>query len=541
MANDNISTENNMIANITVSPDYFKRCSINEYSQPISYIWIREAIQNSVDAGASQVHIKVTEDQIIVADNGSGMNVDIINNKLLVMGGTFKAEGSTGGFGKAKEVLFFCWDEWKIVTSMDGKNQYMIDESMIGNKPVQHIVEDECWKGTVIAITYDSEEIAQWKWEDTIEEYIESCTCKCEFFLNDRNIQTAHMRGSTRELTFGKLKVNKQVHSNYLYVRINGITMFKKYLSGDIPARIFLDLEGDSTKYLSSSRETLVHEYQRELDGIVSSIITNPKTAMDEADERYFVEYIGEDISWEARKWVRKIVAEKVDKTPMGDIEELFENLEEFKAKVAENANDVVEQVTEIVEACTENGLTDHEEVKKEVYKCENEDVIFAYNEIKKEIKVSPSGYEFIVDTSMSNRGNAKLPVNVEGRRCQKILHHWTQIVKKLVQDRNIRADIGVGFIFDDKTVAQHTTRGGKHYFLINPNTDKIPSVNNSKALAYQIFPIACHEVAHYYGSWHDENFSSTMTDMAATMGTDYKAWMKLFNGLGKDFAQRMA
>ena len=56
----------------------------------------REFYQNSVDAGASQIVVTTDEDNrtITVQDNGCGMGYDTLVDKLFVLGGTKKAEGS---------------------------------------------------------------------------------------------------------------------------------------------------------------------------------------------------------------------------------------------------------------------------------------------------------------------------------------------------------------------------------------------------------------------------------------------------------------
>lgn len=83
--------------------------------------WWREAIQNSVDAGATRIECEcVSIDggsvRVSVIDNGGGMDEDVLLNKFLVLGGTTKktGSGSTGGFGKAKELLILPWLGWEI-------------------------------------------------------------------------------------------------------------------------------------------------------------------------------------------------------------------------------------------------------------------------------------------------------------------------------------------------------------------------------------------------------------------------------------------
>jgi hypothetical protein len=84
--------------------------------------WWREAIQNAVDARATTIDCSVKEVPegylVRCVDNGGGMDEDVLLNKFLVLGGTTKTAegGTTGGFGKAKELLLLPWISWKITS-----------------------------------------------------------------------------------------------------------------------------------------------------------------------------------------------------------------------------------------------------------------------------------------------------------------------------------------------------------------------------------------------------------------------------------------
>jgi DNA topoisomerase VI subunit B len=41
------------VANIVIGADYFRKNARADYSNDLPTVWIREAIQNSLDAGAS--------------------------------------------------------------------------------------------------------------------------------------------------------------------------------------------------------------------------------------------------------------------------------------------------------------------------------------------------------------------------------------------------------------------------------------------------------------------------------------------------------
>jgi hypothetical protein len=61
--------------------------------------WIREYIQNAMDAKASNVEIRVHERDVIISDNGEGMGPDEINTQLFSIGGSTKSPDKIGQFG----------------------------------------------------------------------------------------------------------------------------------------------------------------------------------------------------------------------------------------------------------------------------------------------------------------------------------------------------------------------------------------------------------------------------------------------------------
>jgi len=98
--------------------------------------WWREVIQNASDArgpekpeGATRVELEcrpesytdaegVTTEAMRVSatDNGVGMNEDVLRNAFLAWSGSHKPEGSTGGFGDAKELIIIPWLGYEIHT-----------------------------------------------------------------------------------------------------------------------------------------------------------------------------------------------------------------------------------------------------------------------------------------------------------------------------------------------------------------------------------------------------------------------------------------
>ena len=113
--------------------------------------WWREAIQNSVDANATEIRLGVrcldqnmdmvdlgTDDdtsrsleaehriqfiEVSCEDNGIGMDQETLATKFLAVGGTGKGSArssAVGGFGEAKKLLIGLWVSWYLRTGQEG-------------------------------------------------------------------------------------------------------------------------------------------------------------------------------------------------------------------------------------------------------------------------------------------------------------------------------------------------------------------------------------------------------------------------------------
>src|SRR5471030_979626 len=102
---------------VEVPHSYFQKAK-NEYSD-WRWAMIREFIQNSYDARSANIDFRLIANaagrvELHVDDDGIGMDQDTLENVLLCMGGTRKLEGSIGGKGWAKAILFFAHHAYTI-------------------------------------------------------------------------------------------------------------------------------------------------------------------------------------------------------------------------------------------------------------------------------------------------------------------------------------------------------------------------------------------------------------------------------------------
>ena len=69
---------------MTLSLNVLNHLGLNLYSN-VSAV-LSEVVANAWDADAEKVTIKITQDSIIITDNGHGMNLSDVNEKFLTVG-----------------------------------------------------------------------------------------------------------------------------------------------------------------------------------------------------------------------------------------------------------------------------------------------------------------------------------------------------------------------------------------------------------------------------------------------------------------------
>lgn len=100
---------------VVIGPEFFKK-SVMDY-QDWRWALVREFLQNSIDAQSTAIDLVLTSEGMKVADNGIGMDEDVLLNKLLRLGESGKNfQDTVGGFGKAKEILYFLHQSYSIRT-----------------------------------------------------------------------------------------------------------------------------------------------------------------------------------------------------------------------------------------------------------------------------------------------------------------------------------------------------------------------------------------------------------------------------------------
>jgi len=469
---------------IQISRDYFHRVVKNDYSDYQEAI-VREFLQNSVDAGADNVHFNfdMSNYKLEVIDDGCGMDRTVLEEKLLCLGGTFKGEGdSIGGFGKAKEVLFFCWDGYMIETGnlrVHGKgSEYQIDEMPINVKGTRCVIH--------LGGEHETREIREKAYV-----FLNTCGPSAKMHVDGNEISPLKVFRSRRKTDWGKMYV-RDVNYNRCLVRKSGVTMFNRYVSYNEGTVVF-ELSGHPTEYLVANRDSLKSTYGRELDTFIDALGKNKRLA--ELQTKDLVEYYRSDKQIAIKDLedddTTKVFAQAID---LGIVEE-SDTLEVAVAKMRAAVQD--EQVCDSV-------------------RLDYKDVLL------KQLLDDFWGYDCFVVYKDGKKPSFKLKSN----KAKKLFTAWTRIVEQLAEDIVHNPDffgsdvyskrildkvksnkLVTGFVFDETVKGMMKTVGeDKTAILLNPVKYRL--TNRWHITLWHLITVAVHEMAHFVSSYHDEVFT---------------------------------
>jgi hypothetical protein len=466
---------------VKVSGEYFLKMAKADYRNYRSALW-REIYQNSIDAGSTEIRVTWDEDSrsITILDNGCGMDLETLTEKLLALGGTKKGEGAVGAFGKAKELELFSWKEYMLHTHnlllIGSGDNYTITETedyCDGCSITLYIQEDECFPFIC-------------DWATAVARLIET---NCSIFVNDKMVECTTPRGEfVRELEVGAVYVNEELPtSNYAKVRINGIWMFDHYV-GEEMAHITLELSGNSIESMTSNRDGLK-------DGALQS----------------------------ANIFFRQLAADR--KSALFPDKELIT----LRAKGTEGSKiEVSYNDIEFVETMANNSGEDFMAALERFLSVSNEDLDAALTRIRlAQETVDRWDYEQLrffgyrwdtvhkFEKGQEREARDFLDGGVaKAKRAKTLMTLWGETLKQVMLDNRIYEEFTIGFSWDsDQQASMEKTNDGV-FFYLNPKVLGRFPMDNRKRLVRKLRQYAIHEITHLTWAYHDENFVSRMQDV---------------------------
>lgn len=505
-------------------------------SKNLGALAVRECIQNSIDAirtaekkgeivkGEGRINVSWEGNNLIVEDNGIGMNLETLHNKFLTLGGTTKGdEDNVGGFGLAKSVILGCGEGFKVETQDN-----VFTDSDLGVNPIQKqdyfhgtritVYKVQTGKGKTIEDNPDSFRYAvqEYIFTSEIPKDITVMVNGKEYSKYKRFASTASTRripavfNIDDDLIPSKTKIRINVHkahrdsSSFLFVRLRGLTQFKQYLSWNADFHVVLDIDTkldprDVDYPFSTNREGLKAQYQGILQAISDKVSQSPIAISDHNNYKETLYNNKNSTTEQARVIASSLIskelaatAEKACKAMQGIIPQGGYRV----LSVAEKVKKFNEKVEEVAADC---GVT-----KSDVVKKLNSDNIHNLN--------NPLDYSWIVWEDKDTKAK-KLNRNTQ----VSIILAWDGILRLMgsnsVELNNkvfypgiiVRKDY-MGLCLEKNIVPS----GVRHYIMLNPHL--IPN-EDEMSVALYLMNLAAHELAHLaVGTYeaHGETFSYT-------------------------------
>lgn len=485
-------------SSVRIGPSYFA----NELQDYDLWQWAfcREALQNSIDArGSDRVDFQIELDtnsgqectRISWKNNGEPMTREILVDKLFALGESGKRfEGSVGGFGKAKILLYFTHRQYTIHTGdlwVEGSGaDYSIadaPESLPGTHSTVLIAGDH-----VHALTDSLQKMARLTtWSGTIT-------------LNGQSLSKFQGRLTyRREANFGRIYTSK-ADDNQLVVRVGGIPMFYQYCRCD--RLVVVDIQGASSKYLTSNRDGLKSEYRHQLNDFVVGLTVDKRAAL-RADAPTYEHFAGAKLAYTNQKLA---VA-------------MQELSDEDAAEAAAGGVPVIgygPSVAVAAKAVSSSPATPAPNVRRHTF-----DFV-----IKNETAmVIPSYYR--VDHPHQSAYSIWLT------------QVWGRLILELHRMFDHEAVFSIGFVFsaDAEAMYEQNEHFGKIYYL-NPAEIVEQKRTYSKSFKKRfkmterdrLIALAVHEFVHGLGYlWHDANYANKLTDVFGTVLKNRKRLIACF------------
>lgn len=509
---------------VTIGPEFFAK-AFNDY-----YNWrqaiVREFMQNSMDCGSKTIKVTAHNDNgdtvLVVENDGSPMGRETLVNKLLALGGSGKNfQNTVGGFGKAKELLYYCHKSYKIETGnlvVTGSGAgYDIDEaptSLYGTRSTVVIAGDHVEK--LVSAFQQFASYAQW---DGV------------LIVNGETLETDLRKGSPRrDLGFGMVYTNKSF-PNKLIVRINGIPMFYEYISFN--RCVVVELKGTSADVLTSNRDGLNSSCRHELSAFITELAVDKRSALKNRGQTKYRRFAGEKL----RHRVQKSINVKAlvvggggkDRSSPGTLVNLTGNINLVPSGGVSQGTTVAYQggvdwgrdegsrTVEIVGECGPQAA-DIREVTQESVTLRNTNI----------------SEEFVIKNETDLQiPNYYLPDSQEfSQYSQKLVRIWGRLLVELHRLFEHEADFAIGYIFDESAEAEYEVGDyGKVYYL-NPAKVVEQLCSSSKSFKKRfklternrLLSIALHEFVHGIGYGpHNEDYAGKLTDMLAVVMDERK------------------
>lgn len=489
---------------VAVGPEYFKK-SLQDYSNWKFAFW-RELLQNNIDCGSTKINISVklgddnqaiysreynhqtyhrygtvinknirdSDDDLVIEirvfNDGVRMTKDEILNKLLCLGESSKDGVSTvGGFGKAKEVLYFAHESYTIisgthcVTGTGGSFEYKESADFPGTLSIIKMIASNDEKYSFVFSLLNS-----------LNDILDDISYKGKIFIED-HLANFNKRLGNYIYRDEDFSIRNDKDRTGMVVRAGGVPMFYSSIG---TGGFVCELQKPSVEMLTASRDRLCHKYSNELDSIISDIIINPLSSRkkDVSLQPFTATVSG--MSFIANKPLTQSVV--VESAPNETVIE-YERIN-LRSSFVELPHQTRRTNGNIAIDCPDEGYT------------------LIFNSLcGKKIKRNFYHKDYVCN------------------KLKKVLSVWARVLLEVHRVMDDFEPFTVGFLFDtrkhcDATLAVYSQDDG-HKFLLSPTDSDYKRRYKRANQLVTLIPIAVHEWCHKQHLTHNEYFASLFTD----------------------------
>lgn len=539
-----------------------------DYKSDWRWCWWREAIQNAVDAGAKNIACSITDVtlpngtkavDVVCEDDGRGMSMDVLLQKFLTLGATGKSTDeygvSSGGFGKAKELLLFCWIEWEVYT----RNAQLVGHGRkIGGD------DNAAYKsGTLIRARMPADQCTS---RYHLIQALQGCHLpNVKVSLNGDRLDAQLLANTiVTDLDNGRLKVYRRKKDagwsqwSGLIVRDrNGIKMFSDSVPDGVREYVVVVMNAPSVELLTSNRLQLTGSAKQSLTAFLQKLAKDTMSALKAKSTKQFTVYKGrgkfqaiaphavkaaiesqltgyaskkgkKGLSEEQKRAITDAIGEIDDTAP---VDTAAEGGYDSPAGDVETRPDAPPRVGLDMRMAPEvlSAMLDSVDVK-------------GPDSIESMAAILAWEPDFVVVNEIEGyRVPAKFVPATMSPQLRKLARFWAEVIRMLMCRLGESREYAVGWHFDTSyatgtgyTLASYTKHSGEHVLMLNPFRTGDPktellSLSNKNDVS-DIVSRAMHEITHcVYGiSGHDEEFAASMSYVVKRAGNVWPQVSKL-------------
>jgi len=466
-------------AEITIDPRICQQIGEKLYSQPWETIWIRETLQNSLDARSTNIDYHFDTErrdgqlfyQMCCQDNGCGMTPETFIDYFLRVGASYKPDcvDPVGGFGIAK-LAILAGSHWEIISKHVDTGEFRFSDEMMGDEIKRSKISVIPGKSGTIIRVWREKSLYEYKMRPPL--IYSRPRPGVIITLNNERIKHVQRGRKFCDMSFGSMWYNRSQNGSNpgVHVRLStkdGSQVFqfshnlystKRCIFLDVDSQVVPEIQSNNYPF-TASRESFTYDYCRIVNEQVEKITIDPITSLESKKSSFFLEIVSP-----------KMALAAVDNP----------------------------RLAESVQPDSYSG-NDGYNVS---YEDENGDVKDLHIKIDG-IRLSSNSiginFPFIVHRTNEKQWQDKpedKPRNI------KVI----KAMRKMLDALGL-SNVGVGFTLAPNTGGLFMRGLGSDFIMVSPG--HIPT-NNKENMFRMLMILLSHELAHYYaGMWHNQQFTS--------------------------------